>query len=110
MNDDWDWFDYLRGQLFFSLVGGIILGVVVLGAELLHSISGGRFPSLIESLDKWQPPSRHLINTYDEEYVEDHDDGEEIEEVECGVPAKAPIIINDDSEGEKNENLWESGL
>ena len=78
--DDDGWLEFLQKQMFFSLVCGILFGVVALGSELLHSVTGGRVPSLIECLVKWE------------------------------TKQKAPIIINDDddNEDEEDEGLPES--
>jgi hypothetical protein len=69
------WLEFLQGQMFFSLVCGILFGLVVLGSELLHFVSGGRIPSLIECLIEWQPPHGHVIKLEDEddEEVDDND-------------------------------------
>ena len=68
MKNHHDWLEFLQGQMVFSFFCGTLFCLVMFGAELLHFVSGGRTPSLIERLDKWQPSPKHPIN------LDDHDD------------------------------------
>lgn len=52
---DFSWFDFLHQHMVFSLIFGAVFLAVILSAEGLHRITGGRTPSLIEWIDKWPP-------------------------------------------------------
>jgi hypothetical protein len=45
---EFDWLDFLHRQMVFSLTLGSLFLLIVLAAEGLHRISGGKLPALIE--------------------------------------------------------------
>lgn len=74
MKNGHDWLEFIQGQMFFSLFCGALFGLVLLGAELLHVVSGGRTPSLIERLAESEPVPRYKINPEEEINDEEEDD------------------------------------
>ena len=70
--------NFLEDQLLVSAACTIFFGVILLSAELLHFVSGGRTPSLIECLIKWEPKQKIPITINDDDDGED--DGEDDED------------------------------
>ena len=52
---DFDWLDFLHRHMVFSLTFGAVFFAVILSAEGLHRITGGRTPSLIEWIAQLPP-------------------------------------------------------
>jgi len=68
------WLNFLQDQLLFSAVCVLLFDFVVLGAELLHFVSNGRVPSLIEYLVESQPKRKVPASINDDDDRKDEED------------------------------------
>ena len=65
------WLNYLQDQLLFAAVCVLLFDIVVLGAELLHFVSNGRVPSLVEYLVESPPKHKAPVINDDDDDNED---------------------------------------